>query len=95
MMPDLTVMVPELEIDRKLLNIDISKKKCTGPGTHVLTGGGGSFHGDRNSAIKKQPLRGQGHAESKCLVEMSQADTKSFSHGASSASLGGEGGDLQ
>jgi hypothetical protein len=40
MMPDLTEMVPELEIDRKVSNIDISKEKCDGPGTCGLTGGG-------------------------------------------------------
>jgi hypothetical protein len=40
MMPDLTVMVPELEINRKILKIQISKEKCTGSGVRVLTGGG-------------------------------------------------------
>jgi hypothetical protein len=40
MMPDLTVMVPDLEIDRKQSKIHISKEKCDGPGTHILTGRG-------------------------------------------------------
>jgi hypothetical protein len=40
MMPDLTVMVPELEIDRQLVNIYISEEKCDGPGMRILTGGG-------------------------------------------------------
>jgi hypothetical protein len=48
MMPDLTVMVTELEIDRKKTTKYISKEKCEGPGAGI--------HGDRNSAIKKQPL---------------------------------------
>jgi hypothetical protein len=37
MMPDLTLMVPELEIDR---TVSMIKGKCTGPGTCILTGGG-------------------------------------------------------
>jgi hypothetical protein len=32
MMPDLTATVPELEIDRKVSNINVSKEKCAGPG---------------------------------------------------------------
>jgi hypothetical protein len=41
MMPDVTVMVPELEIDRKISKIDVSKEKCGGPGPRILTGVGG------------------------------------------------------
>jgi hypothetical protein len=37
MMPDLTVMVPELEIDRQISKIHISNEKCTGPGMRALT----------------------------------------------------------
>jgi hypothetical protein len=66
MMPDLTVMVPELEIDRKVSKINkekyrksiVQKEKCIGPGMRVLIGGRGgmrSYHG-RKSAITKQPL---------------------------------------
>jgi hypothetical protein len=40
MMPDVTVMVPELEIDGKIMKIQISKEKSTGPGPCILTGGG-------------------------------------------------------
>jgi hypothetical protein len=41
MMPDLTVMAPELEIERKVSNIYISTEKCDGPGARILTGWGG------------------------------------------------------
>jgi hypothetical protein len=40
MMPDVTVMVPELEIDRKVSKINVSNEKCGGPGPRILTGGG-------------------------------------------------------
>jgi hypothetical protein len=59
MMPGVAVMVPELEIVRKIFKIYISKENCDGPGECILTGGqrGGrrSYHGDKNSAIKEQP----------------------------------------
>ena len=40
MMPDVTVMVPELEIDRKVSNLYIYEEKFTGPGACILTGRG-------------------------------------------------------
>jgi hypothetical protein len=40
MMPDVAVMVPELEIDRKVSNLYISEEKFTGPGACILTGRG-------------------------------------------------------
>jgi hypothetical protein len=40
MMTDLTVIVPELEINRKVSNIDVSTEKCPSPGLRVLTGAG-------------------------------------------------------
>jgi hypothetical protein len=61
MMPDLTVMVPELEIDRKVSNINISKEKCDGDGMPVLTGVRGgynkrSYYKDKNQEIKNHHL---------------------------------------
>jgi hypothetical protein len=47
MMADVTIMVPELEIDKKNSKIHISEKKSTGPGSCILTGGEGgrsSYH---------------------------------------------------
>jgi hypothetical protein len=41
MMPDVAVMVPELEIDRTVSNIYISEEKFTGSGARILTGGVG------------------------------------------------------
>jgi hypothetical protein len=41
MMPDLTVMAPELEIERNISNIYISTEKCGGPGARILSGWGG------------------------------------------------------
>jgi hypothetical protein len=53
MMPDVTVMVPELEIDREVSKIQMYEEKCDGPETHILTEGGRrSYHGPRNSAIQ-------------------------------------------
>jgi hypothetical protein len=40
MMSDLAVMVPDLEIDGQVSKINISKERCNGPGTRILTGGG-------------------------------------------------------
>ena len=45
-MPDLTAMVPELELDRKFWTIYISKEKCEKPGMRVLTGRVGGITGD-------------------------------------------------
>jgi hypothetical protein len=57
MMPDLTVMVPKLEIDRKVSNIHIYKEKCDGPRTRVLTGvevgGRRNHHKDKKLRNKK------------------------------------------
>jgi hypothetical protein len=41
MMPYVTVMVPELEIDRKIKKMYISKEKSAGPGPCILIGGEG------------------------------------------------------
>jgi hypothetical protein len=54
MMPDLTVMVLELEIDRKISKIHISKEKCTGTGVRVLTGGKGGIGGVFTGTETKQ-----------------------------------------
>jgi hypothetical protein len=46
MMPDLTAMVPELKLERKLWTIYISKEKCENPGMRVLTRMVGGITGD-------------------------------------------------
>jgi hypothetical protein len=60
MMPDVAVMVPELEIDRQVLKkIYFCGKMGWAPNAYSNwgeRGGRRSYHGDRNSGIKKQPL---------------------------------------